>query len=162
VTRGGEERRRGGEEEGRRGGEVRRGGEEERRRDLLLFTRVLSDCTCVLLAFTRVFKWYRLKPMHFQAGYVDQMLKPMLTATKKQLEPNRMVSKALKPMRIAATIARKPAARSWKNFLRSAPALRRHLSHTHTASPRPPRTNELKWKPKSKSIARSRASDKPD
>ena len=48
----------------------------------MLFTRVLSDCTCVLLAFTRVFKWYRLKPMLFQAVYVIQMLKPMQTATK--------------------------------------------------------------------------------
>ena len=29
-----------------------------------------------------VFKWYRLKPMQFQAGSVIQMLKPMHTATK--------------------------------------------------------------------------------
>ena len=32
--------------------EWRRGAEEEMNRDLLLFTRVLSDCTCVLLVFT--------------------------------------------------------------------------------------------------------------
>ena len=53
----GEERRRGGDE-GRGGGEEerRRGGKEERRRDLLLFALVLSDCMCVLLGFTRVFK----------------------------------------------------------------------------------------------------------
>ena len=81
-------RGRGREEERREGGEEerRRGGEEERRRDLLLFTRVLSDCTCVLLAFTRVFKWYRLKPMQFQACYVIQMLKPMHTAIKEWRE----------------------------------------------------------------------------
>ena len=53
---------------------------------MLLFTRVLSDCTCVLLAFTRVFKWYRLKPMQFQACYVIRMLKPMHTAIKEWRE----------------------------------------------------------------------------
>ena len=34
------------------------------------------------------------------------------TATKRQLGANRMISNDLKPMRIAATIAHKPAARS--------------------------------------------------
>ena len=36
----------------------------------------------MLLAFTRVFKWHHLKPMHFQSLYVIQMLKPMHTALK--------------------------------------------------------------------------------
>ena len=84
-----EERREGGEEERRRGGEEgrRRGGEkEERRGDLLLSTRVLRAITNVLLLFTRVFKWYPLKPMHFQGGYVIQMLKPMHRATTKQID----------------------------------------------------------------------------
>ena len=95
-----EERREGGEEERRRGGEEgrRRGGEkEERRGDLLLFTRVLRAITNVLLLFTWVFKWYPLKPMHFQGRYVIQMLKPMHRATKKEKTDHRKYQKLLKP-----------------------------------------------------------------
>ena len=79
---GGEERRRGGEEERRRGGKEdrRRGGEKEAR--LAAIHTVLRVITNVLLLFAQVFKWYPLKPMHVQGGYVIQMLKPMHTATK--------------------------------------------------------------------------------
>ena len=68
---------------------------------MLLFTRVLSDCTCVWLAFTRVFKWYRLKPMQFQAGYVIQMLKPTHTATTNEQNHYRKCQKLLKPRRLS-------------------------------------------------------------
>ena len=59
---------------------------DERRGDLLLLTRVLRAITNVLLLFTQVFKWYPLKPMHFQGGHVIQMLKPMHTAIKEWRE----------------------------------------------------------------------------
>ena len=47
---------------------------------LLLFTRVLSTFTCVLLAFAWVFKWYRLKPMQMLFDPYSHSLKPMLFA----------------------------------------------------------------------------------
>ena len=51
---------------------------------VLQFTQVLSALTCLLLAFARDFKWFRLKPMHCPAVYVVQVLKPMLFATTKE------------------------------------------------------------------------------
>ena len=88
--RGGEEERRrreeeewsrGEEEERRRGREEerRRGGEEERFASIHTGFKRLHVCAAGIYT---VFKWYRLKPMQFQAGYVIQMLKPMHTATK--------------------------------------------------------------------------------
>ena len=46
---------------------------------------VLKAFTCVQLAFARVFKWYRSKPIHCHAGSVIQMLKPMHSATGNEL-----------------------------------------------------------------------------
>ena len=66
-------------------------------------------------------------------------------------------------MRIAATIAHKPAASGVAQLPEISPSVKEAcLTHAHTASPRPPRTNESKSKSKSKSISRSRGSDKPD
>ena len=98
-----EEKRRGGEEEERR----RAGEQEERRGDLLLFTRVLRAITNVLLLFARVFKWYPLKPIHFQGGYVIQMLKPMHRATKNRKTSYRKCQKLLKPRRLCTKDKRK-------------------------------------------------------
>ena len=93
------------------GEERRRGGEKaekaERRRDLLLCTRVLRAITKVLLLFTRVFKWYPLKPMYFQGRYVIQLLKPMHTATKNRKKDHRKCQKLLKPMRLCTKDERK-------------------------------------------------------
>ena len=86
----------------------REGGEkEERRGDLLLRTRVLRVITNVLLLFTRVFKWHPLKPMHFQGGYVIQMLKPTHRATKKEEKDSAKCQKPLKPMRLCKKDERK-------------------------------------------------------
>ncbi len=74
---------------------------------MLLFTRVLRAITNVLLLFTRVFKWYPLKPMHFQGGYVIQMLKPMHRATKNRKKDYRKCQKLLKPMRLCTKDERK-------------------------------------------------------
>ena len=73
TVRGGEEeRRRGGEEERRRGGEEeRRGGEEEEEEEeerlAAIHTGFKGYRKCVVAIYT-VFKWYLLKPMHFQGG----------------------------------------------------------------------------------------------
>ena len=64
---------------------------------MLLFTRVLRAITNVLLLFTRVFMWYPLKPMHFQGGYVIQMLKPTHRATQKDKTYSAKYQKLLKP-----------------------------------------------------------------
>ena len=74
---------------------------------MLLFTRILRVITNVLLLFTRVFKWYPLKPMHFQGGCVIQMLKPMHRATKKRKKDYRKCQKPLKPRRLSTKDERK-------------------------------------------------------
>ena len=74
---------------------------------MLLCTRVLRAITKVLLLFTRVFKWYPLEPMHFQGGYVIQMLKPMHRATKKEQKDSDKRQKLLKPRRLSTKDERK-------------------------------------------------------
>ena len=68
--------------------ERRRGGEEERRREdeegrPAAIHMVLGAIANVSLLPTKVFKWYPLKPMHFQGGCVIQMLKPMACSNHK-------------------------------------------------------------------------------
>ena len=84
------------------------------------------------LLFVKLLKHTSLKPMHCHSSSITQTLKPIRFTTTKQPGPNFYIQKQLKPMRIAATIAHKPAARRRTTPLRSAPALRRHVSHTHT------------------------------
>ena len=63
------------------------------------------------LLYTRVLRYTSLKPMHCHYSSITQTLKPMRTATQKQLEGSKNVQKLLKPMCIAATIAHQPATR---------------------------------------------------
>ena len=92
--------------------ERRRGGEEERRREdeegiPAAIHTVLGAIANVSLLPTKVFKWYPLKPMHFQGGYVIQMLKPMHTATTNEHKHYRKCQKLLKPMRLCTKDERK-------------------------------------------------------
>ena len=56
------------------------------------------------LTWIRVFKWYRLKPMHCHSSSIIPMLKPMHTSTNEQLDPYNDKSQWLKPMCTAATL----------------------------------------------------------
>ncbi len=90
--------------------------------------------------FVKLLKHTPLKPMHCHCRSIIESLKPIRNTTNKQLKSCKWDEKQLKPTCLAWNMARKPAAKQSHNFLRSAPALRRHVSHAHTASPRPPRT----------------------
>ena len=84
------------------------------------------------LLFVRLLKHTSLKPMHCHSSSITQTLKPIRFTTTKTAQALKKHVQVVKTHAYSSNYCSQPQTRSSATPLRSAPALRRHVSHTHT------------------------------